>query len=132
MTHEEADEEYGGLDSGHTFLFSLNDQYVIDANVRGNVAKWINHSCAPNCKAYVIEDEGGDPRKDRVVVEALRNISPGEEITYDYGIVVDEPITREERRLWACRCGAPKCKGSLLTYKPVVKKRAKAVARVAA
>ena len=49
-SHAEVDEEYGAVDEdGHTFLFTLNDDYVIDANVDGNIARWINHSCAPNC-----------------------------------------------------------------------------------
>jgi SET domain-containing protein len=73
-THEEVDEEYGGKDTGHTFLFILNDTYVIDANIGGNVARWLNHGCAPNCQAFVVEDESGDPRKDKVVIEAIRNI----------------------------------------------------------
>jgi len=49
-THEEADALYGdSIDSGHTFLFTLNEHFLIDANVRGNVARWLNHSCEPNC-----------------------------------------------------------------------------------
>lgn len=113
-THEEVDEQYGGDDTGHTFLFILNDEYVIDANIGGNVARWINHGCTPNCQAFVIEDESGDPRKDKVVIEALRNIRAGEELTYDYDIHVAEPITGEERELWACRCGAAICTGTML------------------
>jgi hypothetical protein len=124
-THEEVDEEYGGKDTGHTFLFILNDTYVIDANIGGNVARWLNHGCAPNCQAFVIEDESGDPRKDKVVIEAIRNIKTGEELTYDYDIRIEEPITAEERHLWACRCGAPNCNGSMI--KPAKRKKSKAV-----
>lgn len=112
--HAEVDEEYGGLDTGHTFLFILNDDYVIDANIRGNVARWLNHSCAPNCQAFVIEHESGDPRKDKVMIEAMRDIAPGEELTYDYDINLDGPRTKQEIALWACRCGAPDCTGSML------------------
>lgn len=122
-THDEVDEEYGGQDSGHTFLFILNGKYVIDANIRGNVARWINHSCAPNCQAFVIGDEGGDPRKDKVVIEALRDIAAGEELTYDYDIQVEGPITRGERRLWACHCGAPNCTGTMLKAAKAKKQR---------
>ena len=51
LTHADSDELYGdGADTGHTFLFSLNDDYVIDANQRGNGACLINHGCAPNCE----------------------------------------------------------------------------------
>jgi SET domain-containing protein len=122
-THTEVDEEYGGQDTGHTFLFILNDSYVIDANINGNVARWLNHGCAPNCKAFVIEHESGDPRKDKVVIEALRAIKAGEELTYDYDIRIEEPITDEERKLWACHCGAPNCSGSML--RPAKVKKAK-------
>ena len=125
-THAEVDDEYGGRDTGHTFLFILNDTYVIDANSGGNVARWINHGCAPNCKAFVIGDENDDPRKDKVVIEALRDIAEGEELTYDYDIHIDEPITAEERRLWACRCGAPACTGTMLKIAKAGKRRAKA------
>lgn len=73
LTVAQADRKYANSsDTGHTFLFTLNDTYVIDANQGGNIARWINHSCAPNCKAFIHEDPGGDPRKDRVVIEALR------------------------------------------------------------
>ena len=118
LTHPQADRLYDGTsDSGHTFLFTLNDRYVIDGNVGGNVARWINHSCAPNCAAAVIEDEDGDPRADRVVIEAARNIKAGEELTYDYGIRLEEPHTAKLKRIWACRCGAAKCTGTLLKPK---------------
>lgn len=127
-THAAVDAEYGGEDTGHTFLFILNEQYVIDANIKGNVAKWINHSCAPNCKAWVIGSEDDDPLKDHVVIEALRNIAVGEELTYDYDIQINAPITAEDRRLWACHCGATNCTGTMFKVaKKVkeVKKRAK-------
>jgi SET domain-containing protein len=98
MTHDEADEMYGdGGETGHTFLFTLNEEYILDANRKGNVARWINHSCAPNCVAFVIESESGDPRKDKVVIEAKRNIKAGEELTYDYGIVLEVPIAQVHR-----------------------------------
>ena len=77
-THEEVDNDVGGdVDSGHTFLFTLNDDWVIDASYEGNDARWINHSCDPNCEALIEEDEGGDSRKDRVFIEAIRDIRPG-------------------------------------------------------
>lgn len=122
-THQDVDEEYGGKDNGHTFLFLLNEEYVIDANIGGNVARWLNHSCAPNCKAFVIEHESGDPRKEKVVIEALRDIAAGEELTYDYDISIEEPFTKEELELWACRCGAPNCTGTMLKRKKGKKKQ---------
>ncbi|HEY1589514.1 MAG TPA: SET domain-containing protein-lysine N-methyltransferase, partial [Rhodanobacter sp.] len=78
LTHAEADELYGdGGETGHTFLFTLNDEYIIDANQHGNSARWINHSCAPNCRAVVEESASGDPRRDRVMIETIRAIKPG-------------------------------------------------------
>jgi SET domain-containing protein len=118
LTHAQADRLYGGTsETGHTFLFTLNDEYVIDANSGGNIARWINHGCKPNCRAVLEEDEGGDRRKDRVLIEAIRNIKPGEELTYDYGIVLDVPHTARLKKLWVCLCGSPKCTGTLLKPK---------------
>jgi SET domain-containing protein len=118
MTHAQSDELYGDeTDSGHTFLFSLNDDYVIDANRQGNGARWINHSCAPNCEAVLDEDPGGNRRRDRVFIESIRDIRRGEELTYNYGIVLEVPHTRAMKRIWACRCGAPQCTGTLLQPK---------------
>ena len=100
-THDEVDEEYGGEEeNGHTFLFTLNDDYVIDANISANVARWINHSCDPNCEAVLLEDAGGDPRRDRIVIESIRPIAGGEELTYNYGIVLDERHTPKLKKLW--------------------------------
>jgi len=118
ITHKQADREYGdGADTGHTFLFTLNDTYIIDANVGGNTARWINHSCDPNCEAVIEEDDDEDPRKDKVLIQAIRDIKPGEELTYNYGITLDVPHTPKMKKLWACRCGSPKCTGTLLQPK---------------
>ncbi len=115
LTQDEADDLYGdGGETGHTFLFTLNDEYIIDANQRGNSARWINHGCAPNCRAVVAESASADRRRDKVVIEALRNIRAGEELTYDYGIVLDVPHTARLKKLWRCLCGAPSCTGTLL------------------
>ncbi|HEY9134000.1 MAG TPA: SET domain-containing protein-lysine N-methyltransferase [Dyella sp.] len=117
-TNDEADELYGdGGETGHTFLFTLNDDYIIDANRKGNTARWINHSCDPNCQALIEESDSGDPRKDKVIIEAIRKIKPGEELTYDYGIVLDMPHTARLKKIWACRCGSPKCIGTMLKPK---------------
>lgn len=118
LTHAEADRRFGNdTDTGHTFLFTLNDKYLIDGGDGGNVARWINHSCAPNCRALVEESASGDPRRDKVKIEAIRNIKPGDELTYDYGIVLDVPHTARLKKLWQCLCGAPKCTGTLLKPK---------------
>jgi SET domain-containing protein len=128
-THADVDAgDSGDADSGHTFLFTLNDDYVIDANFAGNTARWINHSCRPNCEA-VLEENEKDPRKSKVFIEARRAIKPGDELTYDYGITLDEPHTARLKKIWACRCGAPNCSGTMLKPKVAAKKPAKPASR---
>ena len=108
ISHEEADERYSELhiNSPHTMLFTVNDEIVIDATRRGNSARWINHSCAPNC---AIADE-----KDRIFIEAARFIHPGEELSYDYNLQIGEPHTAVAKRDHACFCGARRCRGTML------------------
>lgn len=98
----------------HTFLFELNDGRVIDAGVRGNSARWINHSCQPNCVPY--EDDAG-----RVFIEAKRTIRAGEELAYDYKLNVPGRPSARLFANYACRCGAPRCRGTMLD--PRKKKR---------
>jgi len=111
--------ERQGLDPDepyHTFLFELEDGRVIDATVRGNAARWINHSCDPNCEA--LEDDHG-----RVFIHARRTIRAGEELAYDYRLQVEGRLTRAMREAYACRCGARRCRGSLLDKKKLGIKR---------
>lgn len=118
ISHAEADKKHHrDIDTGHTFLFSLNEKWIINANEDGNIARWINHSCAPNAIAFVHEHKSGKPKKDKVIIEALRDISVAEEITYDYGFEFDVPYTKELLTAWACRCGAPGCTGTMLKPK---------------
>ncbi|MBL6750025.1 MAG: SET domain-containing protein [Nevskia sp.] len=118
LSHAQADRRFSGnVDTGHTFLFVLNDRYVIDASVDGNAARWINHSCAPNCEPVLLESRAGDPAADRIFIETLRPIRAGEELTYDYGIELSVPHTARMKRLWACRCGAGACTGTILKDK---------------
>ncbi len=124
ITHRQADRLYGGgAESGHTFLFTLNERYVIDGNVGSNVARWINHSCDPNCRAVLEESAGRDRRKDRVLIETLRPVRAGEELTYDYSITLAERHTSRLKRIWACRCGMPDCTGTLLKPKRSARRR---------
>lgn len=117
-THDQADQIYdGSVESGHTFLFTLNEQYIIDANRQGNAARWINHSCDPNCEAVIVErSRGGHPRE-RIYIETCRAVREGEELTYDYGIKLEIRHTRRMKALWACRCGAQACTGTMLKAK---------------
>lgn len=111
MSHDEADERYGEEqeNSPHTMLFSVDENTVIDATQRGNSARWINHSCAPNCEA--VNDDG------RIFIEAVRNIRPGEELTYDYNLILEEPHTPAVKRAHACFCGARNCRKTILGRK---------------
>jgi uncharacterized protein len=90
----------------HTFIFELDDGRVIDAAVRGNAARWINHSCAPNCDTY--EEDS------RVYIAARRTIRAGEELTYDYQLSYDGRIGPRVVAAHVCRCGAPRCRGTML------------------
>ena len=97
-------------DPNHTFFFALDDhKHVIDANVGGNAARWINHSCDPNCETE--EDNG------RVFIEALRDIKAGEELSYDYGLIIDERITPTLKKQYQCLCGARDCRGTMLALR---------------
>lgn len=96
-------------DPNHTFYFHVDDERVIDAAVGGNAARWINHACNPNCKAE--EEEG------RIFIDARRNIAAGEELFYDYGLIIDERYTPKLKKQYECRCGSPRCRGTMLAPK---------------
>lgn len=90
----------------HTFIFELSDGTVIDGGEEGNDARWINHSCDPNCEA--IEED------DRVFIHAKQTIRPGEELTYDYQLTIEGRISRRARKGYSCGCGTDACRGTLL------------------
>ncbi|MXV49319.1 SET domain-containing protein-lysine N-methyltransferase, partial [Xanthomonas sp. LMG 8993] len=69
------------------------------------------------CEAVIVEAEGEDRRRDKVVIEALRDIKPGEELTYNYGITLAERHTPRLKKIWECRCGARNCTGTMLQPK---------------
>lgn len=96
-------------DPNHTFYFSLDGGKVIDAKVGGNSSRWINHACEPNCQA--------DETDGRVFIRALRDLQPGDELFYDYGLVLDERQTAKLKKQYACRCGSPACRGTMLAPK---------------
>ena len=96
-------------DPNHTFYFHVNEDRVIDALFGGNSSRWINHSCAPNCEA--------DEDNDRIFIKAIRNIAAGEELNYDYGLIIDEPYTKKLKAEYPCWCGAKNCRGTLLSPK---------------
>ena len=103
-----ADKRYDDekMNRHHTFLFTIDDKTVIDAAVKGNDARFINHSCAPNCEAI-------NERK-RIFIEAIKTIPAGTELVYDYQYEDDPKYTEEDLRFYACRCGAPNCRGTIV------------------
>ena len=98
-------------DPHHTLLLELSDGTVIDASRRGNAARWINHGCDPNCEAIEYEDM-------RVFIHARRTIRAGEELKYDYHLVYEGRLSDRARRAFACRCGARRCRGTMLWQSP--------------
>ncbi len=102
-------------DDFHTFFFSLENGKIIDGGSNGNDARWINHACEPNCEAR--EEDG------RVFIYALRDIKRGEELNYDYGLILDERHTPALKRAYACLCGAQTCRHTLLAPKKRKKKQ---------
>ena len=111
LTPSEADARYPDVpgERHHTFLFAIDDEWVVDAAVDGNDARWINHSCDPNCDAVV--DDG------RIWIETVRDVEPGEELGYDYRLMLEERHTPAKKKLYGCNCGSPSCRGTMLTRK---------------
>lgn len=113
VSHAEADARYEDKDpkDGHTFLFTVDARTVIDAGSNGNEARFINHGCDPNCESTT--------RAKRIFIVALRTIQPGEELCYDYQIQRDDDDPPDVDEVFACRCGAPNCRGSMLEPRKV-------------
>ena len=128
VSHKEADRRYELKDANdnHTFLFIVDRGIVIDAGVDGNDARFINHGCDPNCES-VTEDR-------RVFIEASRTIQPGEELKYDYSIGRSKDDPPDVDEVFACRCGAEQCRGTMLwpAKRPKPRKPAKRRVRVRA
>ncbi|MES2358599.1 MAG: SET domain-containing protein-lysine N-methyltransferase [Gemmatimonadota bacterium] len=117
ISNDEADSRYDetGMKRHHTFLFTLTSRKVVDGAVNGNESIYINHSCDPNCEA-VIED-------DRIFIEAVRTIQPGEELAYDYQYERTGENDEEMEKFYKCLCGAPNCRGSILKAKPAPRRK---------
>ena len=100
ISHREADRRYAAEHehSPHTMLFSVDDKTVIDATRWGNSARFINHSCTPNCEA--IEEEG------RIFIETIKKVALGEELTYDYNLILEERHTPAVKRAHGSASGS--------------------------
>ena len=94
----------------HTFLFIVDARTVIDAGVDGNEARFINHSCEPNCESVI---ENG-----RVFIDAIRAIEPGEELTYDYQIQREPDDPPDIDAIFACRCGCAGAAAARMLWPP--------------
>jgi SET domain-containing protein len=112
ISHKEADRRYDQktVNDNHTFLFIVDGRTVIDAGTDGNAARFINHTCAPNCESCT--------QNRRVFIEATRTIEPGEELAYDYQIEWDPADPPNIDEVFACHCGAPECRGTMLWPEP--------------
>ena len=93
----------------HTFYFHVDEDRVIDALHGGNSSRWINHSCDPNCEADEVDG--------RIFIKTLRDIAAGEELNYDYGLVIEERYTPKLKAEYPCWCGSANCRGTLLAPK---------------
>ena len=93
----------------HTFLFAVDDENMVDAAYRGNMARWVNHSCDPNCEVVL---ENG-----RLFIESIRDIAPGEELAYDYNFILPVRHTPAMKKRFPCTCGAPGCRRTMLGRK---------------
>jgi SET domain-containing protein len=111
ITPDEADERYDdeSVDRHHTFLFAIDDDVVIDAAFDGNDARFINHSCDPNCDA-IVEDK-------RIWIETIRDVKRGEELAYDYAYILEERHSPAVKKRYPCYCGSKNCRGTILGKK---------------
>ncbi|KAF7725234.1 Histone-lysine N-methyltransferase setd1a [Apophysomyces ossiformis] len=100
---EEREREYERSGIGSSYLFRVDDDMVVDATTKGNIARFINHCCTPNCYAKIISIK----KQKKIVILAGRDIEPGEELTYDYKF----PIEPDEMKI-PCSCGSDRCRGT--------------------
>lgn len=108
ISHAEAARRYNDdLEPlAHVVLFTVDRRTVIDGGSQGGDARFVNHSCAPNCEA--VNEEG------RIFILALRTLRAGEELCYDYSLERPGQRDAEVERRYACRCGAEGCRGTML------------------
>src|SRR5688572_24190953 len=124
VSHEVADARYDAEEAAgntHTVLFAIDAKMVIDAGVGGNDARFFNHSCDPNCTSPIV--------RKRVYLETIKDIEPGEELTYDYDIPREGESDETARCKWPCHCGAPNCRGTLLMPLPKASRSARSKKR---
>lgn len=108
ISNAEADRRYDddSMSDHHTFLFILNSRLCVDAARGGNISRFINHKCDPNCVAWI---EGKE-----IWIDALKDIKKGEELGYEYEYDFLPGYTVEDLEFYGCRCGSPKCRGTIV------------------
>ncbi|WP_082758168.1 SET domain-containing protein [Burkholderia sp. MSMB1498] len=79
---------------------------LLDGSIEGNSARWLNHACEPNCHAV--------ESKNRIFIEVIRDIAPGDELSLDYGLEVVGSNSEKVRQEYACHCGSARCRGTML------------------
>lgn len=116
ITNAEADRRYDdeSMRRHHTFLFILNERTCVDAAFDGNEARFINHSCDPNCEAVIT--------RGHIWIEAVKRIPAGTELVYDYQFEDDAEYTEDDLRFYGCACGSPKCRGTIVKTRKKLKR----------
>ena len=117
ISYAESDKRYPDTrdERHHTFLFTLNSKWIIDAAFGGNESRFINHSCEPNCDAYI--------ERGHIWIESIKRIPAGTELAYDYQYEYLDEYTEEDLKFYACRCGSPKCRGTIVSPKKKGRKK---------
>ncbi len=118
VSREEADEIGAQYENGHshTMLFQIDKDRVINGTEGGD-ARYINHSCDPNCEAVQYGD--------KIFIEAIKTIPKGQELVYDYHLQVPGKITEKVKKEYACFCGSPKCRGTQIAPEILAKQAKK-------
>jgi len=101
ITHKQVEEDDRFDNSKAIYLFTLNERYVLDGDTKTNTAKYINHSCDPNCEVDII--------KGKIWIIAIKDIKKGDELSYDYGFGYDADF-----RQFPCKCGSNNCCGYIV------------------
>jgi SET domain-containing protein len=116
ISYAESDKRYPDTrdERHHTFLFTLNSKWIIDAAFGGNESRFINHSCEPNCDAYI--------ERGHIWIESIKRIPAGTELAYDYQYEYLDEYTEEDLKFYSCRCGSAKCRGTIVAPKKKKKK----------
>jgi hypothetical protein len=96
----------------------LDEDVVLDARFGGNDARFINHSCDPNCETEIV--------RGHIYIKAIKPIAAGEELVYDYRFDWQDGYGPEDVRYYACRCGSTKCRGSIIMVPRYLKETVRA------